>query len=100
MKKTPPKPKAPSPADVEKFIGGAKTAVADSAPARGRKKKGLPAEGVVRATIDLPLSVHEELKIRGIQEKPRKTMKELVLAALEKTYGIKSKAPKRPAEFK
>lgn len=94
--KSPPKPKKPNPADVEDFIGGAKTAVADSAPAKARKKKGLPAEGVVRATFDFPISVHEALRIRGIQARPRRSMRELVLAALEQTYGIKPTSSKRP----
>ena len=63
--------------NVEEFIGGAKTAAVDAAPANGkaRKKKGLPAEGVVRATYDLPASVHEALKIRAVQEK--RSMREL-----------------------
>lgn len=88
--KTPPKPKAAGGLGIEEFIGGAKTAVSDSAAVRSSKKKtGLPAEGVIRATIDLPISVHEALKIRGIQGRPKKTMRQLVLEAVEQAYGIK-----------
>ena len=80
--------------NVEEFIGGAKTAAA-AAPAKGktRKKKGLPAEGVVRATYDLPASVHEALKIRAVQEK--RSMRDLLLQAVEETFGILAKAPRK-----
>ena len=81
--------------NVEEFIGGAKTAAADATPAKGkaRKKKGLPAEGVVRATYDLPDSVHEALKIRAVQEK--RSMRDLLLQAVEETFGIWAKAPRK-----
>ena len=83
--------------NVEEFIGGAKTAAAaaDATPAKGkaRKKKGLPAEGVVRATYDLPASVHEALKIRAVQEK--RSMRDLLLQAVEETFGIRAKAPRK-----
>ena len=81
--------------NVAEFIGGAKTAAADAAQAKGkaRKKKGLPAEGVVRATYDLPASVHEALKIRAVQEKH--SMRDLLLQAVEETFGIRAKAPRK-----
>ena len=81
--------------NVEEFIGGAKTAAADATPAKGkaRKKKGLPAEGVVRATYDLPAYVHEALKIRAVQEK--RSMRDLLLQAVEETFGIWAKAPRK-----
>ena len=81
--------------NVAEFIGGAKTAAADAAPANGkaRKKKGLPAEGVVRATYDLPASVHEAFKIRAVQEK--RSMRDLLLQAVEETFGIQAKAPRK-----
>ena len=97
MMKNPKKPAKPNPDDVEKFIGSAKTAAADAAPSRAlnRKKKGIPAEGVFRATIDLPVSVHDALKLRSVQERPRKTMRDLILHAVEHTYGIKPKTSRR-----
>ena len=63
--------------NVEEFIGGAKTAAAAPAKGKARKKKGLPAEGVVRATYDLPASVHEALKIRAVQESSTRTRFEI-----------------------
>ena len=78
--------------NIEAFIGGAKTAAADAVPVNGtaRKRKGLPAEGVVRATYDLPASVHEALKMRAVQEK--RSMRNLLLQAIEGTFGIRAKS--------
>ena len=81
--------------NVEAFIGGATTAVTDAAPGTGpvKKKRGLPAEGVVRATYDFPVSVHEALKMRAVHEK--RSMRALLLQAVEGTFGIRATAPRR-----
>ena len=76
--------------NVDAFIDRAETAPANG---KTRKKKGLPAEEVVRATYDLPASVHEALKIRAVQEK--RSMRDLLLQAVAGTFGIRANTPPR-----
>ncbi len=83
--KTPQKPKF----DANSFIGGAATMKGADSNTAARQKKVVPPAGTIRATYNFPKSVHKTLKLRAVEED--KTMLEMVLNAIEQTYGIKSK---------
>ncbi|HJO03645.1 MAG TPA: hypothetical protein QGG47_06715 [Acidobacteriota bacterium] len=73
-------PKDQKPRNIDDFIGGAKTASPDSQPRTKstgkRRSKDLPAPGKIRATFDLPATLHEALKRRAFEE--RRPMKAIV----------------------
>jgi len=89
MKKPPKDAKASK--NIDDFIGGARTASTDAQPGSRstgkRRSKDLPGPGRIRATFDLPATLHETLKRRAFDE--NRPMRVIVEEVLKPYLGLK-----------
>ena len=87
--KKPPKDRKAS--NIDDFIGAAATAAGDAQPSsksKGkRRSKDLPGPGKIRATFDLPATLHETLKRRAFDE--NRPMRDIVEEVLRPYLGLK-----------